>query len=242
MSRTEFLRSLGATCKNYSWSWSFIDETNKRIIFGAWEDLKSIDGKSVLILSHKWKENEQGRKKSGYSQSIEHINKILYEGYNLYTFCQVRDEIKTSSGAAKIKDFEKKIVRKYLTKINGDWYATDEEYYSYTPNVDKEYYEGEQQERRITYYERDPKARQACIEAHGYTCQVCGFNFEKTYGKLGKNYIQVHHIKPLHKIAKRYKVDPVKDLIPLCANCHVMIHIGMDVRSIEDLRELIKKS
>lgn len=63
MSRTEFLRSLGATCKNYSWSWSFIDETNKRIIFGAWEDLKSIDGKSVLILSHKWKENEQGRKK-----------------------------------------------------------------------------------------------------------------------------------------------------------------------------------
>lgn len=37
MSRTEFLRSLGATCKNDMWSWSFIDETNKRIIFGAWE-------------------------------------------------------------------------------------------------------------------------------------------------------------------------------------------------------------
>lgn len=92
MSRVEFLRSLGATCKNYNWSWSFIDETNKRIIFGAWDHLKSADGKSVLILSHDWRVDSQGRKKPGYKQSIEHINKILYDGYSLYIFYQIRQE------------------------------------------------------------------------------------------------------------------------------------------------------
>ncbi|HDX3819625.1 TPA: HNH endonuclease [Escherichia coli] len=242
MSRVEFLRSLGATCKNYNWSWSFIDETNKRIIFGAWDHLKSADGKSVLILSHDWRVDSQGRKKPGYKQSIEHINKILYDGYSLYIFYQIRQEKTTASGAAKIKDFEKNIVRKYLTKINSNWYATDEEHYSYTPEIDNDYYEGRQLERLATYYERDPKARQACIDAHGYTCHICGFNFEKVYGSIGKNYIQVHHIKPLHHIAKYHKVDPVNDLIPLCANCHVMIHNGMKVRTIEQLREILERT
>ncbi|CFR13236.1 Uncharacterised protein [Yersinia kristensenii] len=40
MSRTDFIKSLGATCKNWTWSWSFIDDVNKKIIFGAWEDLR----------------------------------------------------------------------------------------------------------------------------------------------------------------------------------------------------------
>lgn len=235
MSRTEFMRSMGATCKNDNWSWSFIDETNKRIIFGAWEDLRTPDGKKVLILSKNWRVDAKGRKKPGFSQSIEHIEKILYEGYRLYTFSQTRHEKTTAGGSARIKHFERKIVPKYLTKIDGDWYATDEDQYSYTPDVERDYYEGEKRERLSTYYERDPKARQACIDAHGYTCKSCGFNFEETYGELGKNYIQVHHIVPLHKIGKRYKVDPINDLVLLCANCHVMIHIGQDQRSVEDL-------
>jgi 5-methylcytosine-specific restriction protein A len=235
MSRTEFMRELGATCKNDNWSWSFIDDTNKRIIFGAWEDLKSEDGTKALIVSNNWRVDAFGKKKPGFSQSMEHIEKILYEGYSLYTFSQTRQEKTTDGGSAKIKHFERKIVRKYLTKIDGDWYATDEESYTYTPELESEYYEGEKRERTIQYYERDPKARQACIDAHGYTCKSCGFNFEETYGELGKNYIQVHHIVPLYKIGKRYKVDPINDLVPLCANCHVMIHIGQKQKAVEDL-------
>jgi Predicted restriction endonuclease len=241
MSRAEFMRSLGATCKNDNWSWSFIDERNKRIIFGAWEDLRTADGKKVLILSKDWQVNAKGRKKLGFSQSLEHIEKVLYEGYNLFTFSQTRRAKTTEGGAAKIKHFEREIVPKYLTKIDGDWYATDEDQYSYTPDVEREYYEGEKRERLSSYYERDPKARKACLDEYGYICRACDFNFEKIYGELGKNYIQVHHIKPLHKIGKRYKIDPINDLVPLCANCHVMIHIGTIERTIEDLRKKINK-
>lgn len=241
MSRAEFMRSMGATCKNDYWSWSFIDETNKRIIFGAWEDLRSADGKKVLILSQNWRVDADGYKKPGFSQSIEHIEKILYEGYRLYTFSQTRHEKTTAGGSARIKHFERKIVPKYLTKKDGDWYATDEDYYSFTPEIESEYYEGEKHQRIATYYERDPKARKECIDKHGLSCGVCGFNFEEVYGSHGKNYIHVHHIVPLHTIGKRYKIDPIEDLIPLCANCHAMIHIGKEMKTVEELKKLLRK-
>lgn len=85
----------------------------------------------------------------------------------------------------------------------------------------------------VNRYERDPKIKENVIAAYndndvdprnGYKCQVCGFDFEEAYGELGKNFIEVHHIVPLSKIKKIHKVNPKKDLIPLCANCHAMIH------------------
>ncbi len=85
----------------------------------------------------------------------------------------------------------------------------------------------------VNRYERDPKIKQKVIAAYndndidsrnGYKCQVCGFDFEEAYGELGKNFIEVHHLIPLSKIKKKHKVNPKKDLIPLCANCHAMIH------------------
>lgn len=85
----------------------------------------------------------------------------------------------------------------------------------------------------VNRYERDPKIKQKVIAAYnkndidsrnGYKCQVCGFDFEDAYGDLGKNFIEVHHLVPLSKIKTKHKVDPKKDLIPLCANCHAMIH------------------
>lgn len=55
-------------------------------------------------------------------------------------------------------------------------------------------------------------------------CCVCGFNFEKIYGEIGVGYIEVHHLKPLNEINEKYQVDPVKDLRPVCPNCHAMLH------------------
>ncbi len=37
MSRKEFIESVDATCKNWQWSWSFINETERFIVFGAWD-------------------------------------------------------------------------------------------------------------------------------------------------------------------------------------------------------------
>jgi len=76
----------------------------------------------------------------------------------------------------------------------------------------------------VNRYERNPTNRAACIAAHGSKCQVCGFDFGEVYGSLGHGYIEVHHRVPVSKMGAAYRIDPVKDLVPLCANCHAAVH------------------
>ena len=77
----------------------------------------------------------------------------------------------------------------------------------------------------VNRYERDPQKRLECIEHYGYEGQICGFSFEKAYGNLGKDFCHVHHIEPLGEVGGENKnLDPIKDLLPVCANCHEMLH------------------
>ena len=74
---------------------------------------------------------------------------------------------------------------------------------------------------------RSQAAKADCIRLKGCYCNICGFDFEKTYGEMGKDYIEVHHITPIGRLstAEGYEgTDPQNDLIPLCSNCHSMIH------------------
>lgn len=73
-------------------------------------------------------------------------------------------------------------------------------------------------------YERNRRARQLCLNHYGTVCKMCGMDFGATYGEAYANLIEVHHIVPLHEIREEYVVDPIKDLIPLCPNCHALIH------------------
>lgn len=61
----------------------------------------------------------------------------------------------------------------------------------------------------VNTYERNPKARQKCIEDWKPVCSVCDFDFEKKYGDLGKGFIHVHHLVPVSDIGRTYQVDPV---------------------------------
>lgn len=76
----------------------------------------------------------------------------------------------------------------------------------------------------VNRYERSPVNRAACIAAHGAVCNVCGFDFGKAYGPLGHGYIEVHHRVPVSQMGAGYIVDPVRDLVPLCSNCHAAVH------------------
>lgn len=74
---------------------------------------------------------------------------------------------------------------------------------------------------------RSQAAKSECIKIKGCHCNICGFDFEKTYGELGKDFIEVHHITPIGTLSTGdgYEgTNPQKDLIPLCSNCHSMIH------------------
>lgn len=91
-----------------------------------------------------------------------------------------------------------------------------------------------------TRYERNPVARNRCIELKGCKCSICGFDFEKIYGEIGKGFIHVHHIVPVSEISESYRVDYEKDLIPVCPNCHAMLHRKSG--SVEELKEIINKN
>jgi 5-methylcytosine-specific restriction protein A len=95
--------------------------------------------------------------------------------------------------------------------------------------------EGAKHQDTVTRYERDRGNRKACIAHYGYVCQVCEMDFAKTYGDLGKEFIEVHHLHPVAQGERN--VNPITDLIPLCSNCHSMIHRQEDVSDWNGLRE-----
>ena len=100
--------------------------------------------------------------------------------------------------------------------------------------------EGKRIEIYSTRYERNNKVREAYLSQsdNPYQCAVCRFDFEKTYGELGKSFIEVHHIKPLSSVGQECTIDPSKDLVSLCSNCHRMIHRN-GIKTVEELKEII---
>lgn len=106
---------------------------------------------------------------------------------------------------------------------------------------EEEYYEdGDSQNFYGIRYERDPKNRQRAIEIHGLSCKICNFIFEEVYGEYGKDFIEVHHINPL-SLTKKVTINPAKDLIPVCSNCHRIIHRKKnEILSVEQVRQMIE--
>lgn len=92
----------------------------------------------------------------------------------------------------------------------------------------------------VNTYERNPKAREKCIEYWKPICSVCNFDFENKYGELGKGFIHVHHLVPISEIGESYEIDPVNDLRPVCPNCHAMLHRINPPLTIEELKEKLK--
>lgn len=88
-------------------------------------------------------------------------------------------------------------------------------------------------------YERDPRARKACIEKQGTSCIVCGFNFGEKYGQIGEGFIHVYHIVPLSERDSEYEIQPDHDLKPVCPNCHAMLHRRSPPFTIQELKDLL---
>lgn len=99
--------------------------------------------------------------------------------------------------------------------------------------------EGAKQWVLVNRYERNPKARGICIAHWGTVCVVCGFDFHVRYGDLGLGYIHVHHLTPLSEIREEYKLDPITDLRPVCANCHCMLHRSVPPLAVESLKRML---
>ena len=106
---------------------------------------------------------------------------------------------------------------------------------------EQEFREGKSLLVPVTVYERSERCRLACIKHYGcWKCQICGFDFFESYGEIGKEFIHVHHLNLLCTLEKEHLVNPITDLLPVCPNCHSMLHKRTPPFSPEELRETLR--
>jgi len=93
--------------------------------------------------------------------------------------------------------------------------------------------------------QRSGKLRKKAIEHYKdirgtLYCDICNFDFEKTYGAPAKGYIEMHHLKPVYMYkdgdVERTIMDAIINLLPVCANCHRVIHRRKPPYEIKDVR------
>lgn len=107
-------------------------------------------------------------------------------------------------------------------------------------DVQEGFVEGGSHAVELTRYERDPRNRRICLEYSGTSCSICGMDFERTYGPIGMGFIHVHHIVPVSKLGEGYAIDPKRDLIPVCPNCHYMLHRTDPPLLPDELRSMLR--
>ena len=245
MSRKKFAEELGATCTNWNFAWSYINHEKKFVLFGAWKHL--VSGSYELILSEEWEFSSSGRRNNGYRSSLRHLEYVEEGGYDLFTFEQVASAPDKNEGKAKVKSFERELRLRTLHYDGGNHYAVIDDTADLPrdlPSSDRklELVEGKRIEVTLTRYERSPEARLACIKHFGCFCQICEFDFLEEYGELGNGFIHVHHLVPISKRETAYTVNPLKDLIPVCPNCHAMLHRNGETRQPDEIAALLDEA
>jgi 5-methylcytosine-specific restriction protein A len=134
-----------------------------------------------------------------------------------------------------------KIKKEYIDELLKLWdtFLQENNIINYE-HIEKEYLEGNLQQKLISKYERSIEARNICINHYGYICQVCKLNMEERYGDVGKNFIHVHHKEFLSDIKEKHKIDPINDLVTVCPNCHSMLHRKVDGKYLK-IQELLSR-
>ena len=105
----------------------------------------------------------------------------------------------------------------------------------------KKIMEGAKKTISVNAFERSTKARNACIRHWGAKCLACGIDFGKKYGKSARGFIHVHHLTSIAAIGKAYKVNPKKDLVPVCPNCHAVMHFSEPPLTVAKVRSMMMR-
>lgn len=161
-----------------------------------------------------------------YTEGLTWYKRFLESEYNPEVIA--RKEAEKERLKQELKELRKKEKEKKQEELSPDDNQT-RKVSSGTKRIKKQELDENQREGAITQVsitrrERNQKLRQACLKKYGYICQCCGIDFEKIYGEIGKEFIEVHHLFPISQTEGEHDLDPEKDLIPLCSNCHSMIH------------------
>ena len=107
---------------------------------------------------------------------------------------------------------------------------------------DAKYAEGATRRVLVNAFERNRQAREACLRYYGRSCAACSFNFEANYGEATAGYIQVHHVIPIAQVGTEYQLNPIRDLRPVCPNCHAVIHRREPPFSVEEIKAMLRNN
>ncbi|MEM5529723.1 HNH endonuclease [Gammaproteobacteria bacterium AS21] len=201
--------------------------------FGVFAPSKFIGYKNTTIASY------TGQGNGGKTQVVlRKWFKKLDEGTQEY-----------ESVSTKLHEFSESVGKKLSTKVfngsGGIYLISSKVNLSIYPDElpQENHLEGATKKVIINAIERNPAARKKCIEYYGPVCGACDFDFSSKYGsELGAGFIHVHHILDISLVGQEYKVDPIKDLRPLCPNCHAMVHRTKPAMHPNELRAIIEKN
>ena len=83
------------------------------------------------------------------------------------------------------------------------------------------------------------KEAQVLQQTGRLACECCGFDFEEFYGPRGKDFCEVHHLRPLGS-AKGQQRTKLDDLAIVCSNCHRVIHHPKPMLTIKRLAKIVR--
>ena len=228
-----------------------LNEHQKDIAFELLQSLKEDPNKSVTYEYLAQKTNRNGKGNQSVGRSIGKISELCHqlglplisvmvysknggspsEGfYGLYKQLTGNPDHLAEKDVVIVE--RKRVAECENWQILADYLGLDINMTDYTDSnlypdeivTTSKYAEGTKTQIIVNKYERNQQARCKCIEKLGSKCLICGFDFEKVYGKNFKGKIHVHHIKPLSQINEKYELNPDTDLIPVCPNCHLVLH------------------
>jgi hypothetical protein len=119
---------------------------------------------------------------------------------------------------------------------------TMEDLSSILPISDAGRVEGSLLQTHVSRYERKKGNRTACIAVHGAVCQICKLDFGEKYPEIGDGFIHVHHLEPLSELSTPRAFNPETDLIPVCPNCHAMLHSRKPPLTPSELKSIMNPS
>lgn len=203
------------------------------------EDAKILDGRSDTKFSQKVRNLKSHRSSNGMAT----YTNLTDDGF--YTL--------TTDGKNYLKTHIHELSYLFSNIFSYNDVATFTNAIAASPDVeiyDEQITEGASDTKTIKIKERSKKLRAAAIDYYkkemgSLRCYVCNFSFEEKYGELGKDYIEIHHEKPIcnydDKGFQEFVSDAVKNLKPLCANCHRMIHRNTQKPlSVDELKQIVK--
>lgn len=188
-------------------------------------------GKDATIIS--------GRNDTHFSQKVRNlISHRTLDKLGLADYIEPRNGLQiTLKGQSHLA--ANKITIDYLMENNFTWGDVSPVLIELTKpdvriDVFKEIFEGDTGETKETkIYKRSKELRDAAIDSFlknygALSCNICTFNYEITYGEVGKGFIEVHHKRPIYMYEGADQVktieQAIKNLAPVCANCHRIIH------------------